>query len=176
MGLVPLFVKVVRLGADRLGEGHQLAHPLVAIVLFVVADAEVAEVGQRAAVRQVDLPHDFRQPGAVGREATVIFHDHVDVVLRGKLGQRPQSIGRAIDLVLVAAAAGRIDADRMATRASWPPRPTCNDSRRPSSVAAKFGVAQISFAVAHDQHVLDTHDRRPAGSGRPGRPGLPPCP
>ena len=46
---LPFVVEVVRLGADALGERHQLRHALVAVVLLAVAEVEVAEVGQRAA-------------------------------------------------------------------------------------------------------------------------------
>ena len=102
--LVALGVEVVALGADALGERHQLRHALVAVVLLAGRDAEVAEVRQRAAVGQV-------RPSSSRRPATAPLDDSPPwfstITLRPCLA--PYSVSRrrpsaaSFDLLVVAA-------------------------------------------------------------------------
>jgi hypothetical protein len=40
----------------------------------------------------VDGAHDAHKPGAVGRQATVVFHNDTDIPCGGKLGEPPQAV------------------------------------------------------------------------------------
>ena len=105
------------LGADALGIGHQFRDALVAVVHLVVADLEVAEVGERAAVRQVDLLHHAGQPFAVGRQAAVVLDDHVDVVLGAEFAEPAEAVGGQLHLLVVGS-----PVERALTRIEWQPR------------------------------------------------------
>ena len=53
LGLIPLSVKLVRLGTDAFGEWHQLSNSFVA----VHAAIEVPEIGERPEVCKIDRFH-----------------------------------------------------------------------------------------------------------------------
>ena len=99
-GVVAFGVEVVALGADGFGKGHQLIDAEVAVVHRVAIDAEIAEVGQRAAVLFIDQLHHAGQPLPVARQAAVVLDDHVQAVRRGELGESPQPVGGELLLLL----------------------------------------------------------------------------
>src|SRR5688572_19993357 len=110
-----VLVELVGFRADGLGEGHQLAHALVAVVPLVAAQMEVAEVRQRPDARMIGELHDAGEPGAVRGVATVILDDDVDAVRIAVFAELAQRIGGAfLDLLRLPVAAG-IDAYRVTT-------------------------------------------------------------
>ena len=117
MGLVPFVVEVVALGADALGERHQLRHALVAVVLFAVAEPKLPKSGSVPQFGLIDHLHHRRQPLAVGRQAAVVLDDDVDIVLGAELGEPAQARRRP------ASSARRRCRCRWAlTRIEWQPR------------------------------------------------------
>ena len=77
--LVSFVVEVVRFGGNAFGIGHEFGKAFVAIV-----SVEVSEVGESAAVVEVNVFEDLGHPGSVGRKSTMVFHDDVNVVVFGK--------------------------------------------------------------------------------------------
>ena len=153
-GFVTVFVEVMGLGADGFGEGHEFFDAFVAVVPLFATDAEVAEVGEGAAVGEVDSFHDTSEPCAVAGESTVIFHDDIEFVGGGEFGELAEAISGALELFFVGACAAGVDADGVAAE--------CFGGFDPFEVIFNsltafgfVGVTEVSFAVDHDQQLFD---------------------
>ena len=84
----------------------------------------------------------------------MVFHDDIEAVLRRELAQLSQTIGGALHLLVVGTGGTRIDPNAMA-----PQRLACF---HPFEVILdrllafrRVGITEITFAVAHDQHIDD---------------------
>ena len=143
---------MVGLGAHRLGIGHHLGHPFVAIVGLAWADGEVAEVGQEAAAGLAYELHYPGQPLAVRTEVSVVFDDAVDANRAADLGQLRQAIGGALLLLLKGSSlvSLRIDPDRMATQelGGLGPLAVVFDGLL---ALGSIRVSEGALAVAHDE-------------------------
>ena len=116
-GLISIFVEVFGFGTDRLGEGHQSRHseiPIVVLAWITISgpfDPEIAKVRQRSAVVEIHFTDDLCQPLTVGRKATMILDDHIDIVASRKFAQLAKPVCSPFDLLLVASTRRCIDAD-----------------------------------------------------------------
>ena len=85
-GFFSVFVEVVGLGGDALGEGHEFFHAFVAVVAV-----EVSEVGKGAAVIEADISEDLGHPGSVGGKSAMVFDNDVNLVIFGEGGEGSES-------------------------------------------------------------------------------------
>jgi len=143
------FIEFVGFGRDALGKGHEVFESLVAVV-----SVEVSEIGEGAAVIEADVLEDLGHPGAVGREAAVVFDDHVDFVVFGEVGERGQAFD-AVDrfFVLIFAFATGINTNGVAAEefGGFDPAFVIVDG----FLAAFFcSGADIAFAIDHDEDVV----------------------
>ena len=84
------------LGADTLGERHELLNPDIAIIT-----SKVSEVGQGSTIRQADVLENLGEPLAVRGKASMVFHDHVNPVALSEFREFPQPCGGICSFLLV---------------------------------------------------------------------------
>lgn len=147
---VAFFVKFVGLGGDSFGKGHEVADTLVAIVVV-----EVAEVGERATVGQVDGGEDSGEPLAVRRIAAMVFDNDVDVVIGSESREFVETVSDLFGGFFGCAVAVGVDPNGVAAKGlgSSDPGLVLVDC----FVAFLFGhSSDLSFAIDHDEDVGHT--------------------
>src|SRR5690606_20839119 len=94
------------------------------------------------------------EPTAVARESAVILDEHRDAVRLGEFREAAQPVGRVAFLRLALAARACVHADRMAAERGRGFDPFVVVLDR-AGARGRVRIAEIAFAVAHDQQALD---------------------